>query len=87
MFAYWALVYGLILGSYATPTVLNDKSDVSRHFPRSDVLGPSSELNIVNEVVSPDGFPRSYVVIGSVRPRIQLTSSAPSLLMERSLAR
>lgn len=27
------------------------------------VVGPVGQLNIVNEVIQPDGFPRSYVLI------------------------
>ncbi|KAL4065719.1 laccase [Scleroderma yunnanense] len=68
MFGHWALVYALLLDSYAAPVVLNDRSDVSPLFPQSSILGPSSQLNVVNAVVSPDGFSRSAVLAGGTFP-------------------
>ena len=51
-----ALVYPLILSAYATPGFQQERTLIQGE-PR--VLNPVTQLDIVNKIIAPDGFPRS----------------------------
>lgn len=57
----FALVYSFILLVYATPKFQQERASLQSE-PR--VLGPVTQLNIVNKVIAPDGFPRSLSCVG-----------------------
>lgn len=52
----FALVYSFILSVFATPEFRQEMTSLQSE---SHVLGPVAQLNIVNKIIAPDGFPRS----------------------------
>lgn len=66
----FALVYSFISSVSATPKIQLERSSLQSEPP---VLGPVTQLNIVNRVIAPDGFPRSLSCV-SLSCNIVLTS-------------
>lgn len=50
------LIYSFIPSVFATPELQQERDTLENEF---HVLGPIAQLNIVNKVIAPDGFPRS----------------------------
>jgi hypothetical protein len=59
----FALVYSFIPSVCATPEFHHERTSLQSE-PR--VLGPVTQLNIVNKVIAPDGFPRSLSCLSLV---------------------
>lgn len=57
-----ALVYSSTPSVFATPAKIQPERSSFQGEPR--VLGPIAQLNIVNKVIAPDGFPRSLSCVG-----------------------
>lgn len=67
----FALVYSFIPSVFATPEYQQERTTLESEFR---VLGPVAQLNIVNKVIAPDGFPRSLSCV-DLAYRLVLTSS------------
>ncbi|KAG6325988.1 hypothetical protein ID866_13101, partial [Astraeus odoratus] len=68
MYLYSTFVFAAVCLSYSAPVVANGKTPGVPRASQNSVLGPVSSINIVNEVVSPDGFSRSAVLAGGSFP-------------------
>ncbi|KIJ58016.1 multicopper oxidase [Hydnomerulius pinastri MD-312] len=63
-----ALVCSSVTASIIAGPKYRQYQRLSSSTPNLNVLGPVSQLHVVNRVIAPDGFPRSTVLAGGVFP-------------------